>query len=379
MTTRDIWSRTSERRVPLDLALVVLYLAAVTAFLIGSPNGVASPLQVVLGAPLVLFLPGYALLTVLYPGRCRDSTLAVTRDEHSTVLDRDGLTWGERAAVSFAASLALVPLLAILFAVARVPLNPVPIILGLGAVTLLGTVVGALRRLQLPPSERLMLPTRRWGEELRRATVEAPSRRDAVLNTVLLVAILAALTGLVYGLAAPPAGVGYTEATLLTSQGGELVAGNYTTEYTADESASLVLMVENQEGGPRTYTVVVALERVRGSGENFRVVERDVLTRLTMDVAAGEIVRKRHTIRPSLRGENLRLSYYLFVGDGPTTLADSVPKHHLYLWIDVGQQNVGQASIEAERIEREGSEREHAGKNRGKSAALRSPRFRGAV
>ncbi|QLG64317.1 DUF1616 domain-containing protein [Halorarum salinum] len=335
MTTREARLGTARRAVPLDALLAVVYAVGIAALVYVSPVWFAGPVRVAVALPLVLFLPGYAILAVLYPGRWRDPDAATAREVGP--LGHEGLTWGERAAVSFAASLALVPLLAVLLSVARVPLDPGPIAISLAAVTAIGGVVGALRRLQLPADQRLGLPVARWGEELHGATVGAPTYREALLNVLLLLAVVAALTGLAYGLVAPPSGAGYTEVALLTDGGEELVAGNYTTEFAAGESAPLVLTVENREGDRRAYTAIVSLERVRGSGDEFAVVERAELTRLSMEVDDGVTAREPHTIEPSLRGDDLRLSYYVYEGDAPSDPSEDVPKEHLYLWIDVGQ------------------------------------------
>ncbi|WP_313696271.1 DUF1616 domain-containing protein [Halorarum halobium] len=344
MTTHSA-TEAATRRFPADVPLVVLYAAAVTGLVISGPSLFAGPLRVVVSLPLLVFLPGYAILAVLYPGRPTDASTGGAVNDRSALLDREGLPWGERAAVSFAASLALLPLLAVLLAVARVPMEPVPITVSLATVTVLGSVVGALRRLQLPVEGRLRLPVHRWASELGRGTVGAPSRRDALVNTVLLVAVVAALSGLAYGLAAPPTdGGGYTDYALVTDQGDRLVASNFTTEFDGGESASMVLTVENQEGVPQRYTAVVTLERVRGSGGNFSVVERQELTRLSTTVGDNETAREPHTIQPTMLGEDLRLSYYLYAGDAPDVVSDAPADEHLYLWVDVGRGAAGNES-----------------------------------
>ncbi|QLG29795.1 DUF1616 domain-containing protein (plasmid) [Halorarum halophilum] len=341
MTTLEGRARAEGRTIPLDVPLVVLYTVAIVTLVLSRPGGIVGELRALLVLPLLLFLPGYSLLAVLYPGRWRATG---TTSERATALNREGISWGERAAISFAASLALIPLLAVLLSIARVPLDPVPITLCLAAVTVLGSVVGVLRRLQLPPGERLQLPVRRTGESLYDAIVAAPTRRGALLNAVLLVAVVAALTGLAYGLVAPPEGGGHTEAALLTEDGEDLVAANYTTEFAQGESAPLVLTVENEEDVERTYTAVVALERVRGSGDNFSVVERQELNRFSMTAPPGTTARHPHTVTPSMRGEDLRLSYYVYTGDAPADSSDAVPEQHLYLWIDVGQGNATESA-----------------------------------
>ena len=341
MTTWEGRARSDGRTIPVDAPLVVLYTVAVVTLVLSRPSGIVGELRALIALPLLLFLPGYALLAVLYPGRWRATG---TASERATALNREGISWGERAAFSFAASLALIPLLAVLLSIARVPLDPVPITLSLAAVTVLGIVVGVLRRLQLPPGQRLRIPVRKAGEALRESTVAAPTRGGALLNVVLLVAVIAALTGLAYGLVAPPDGGGHTEAALLTEDGEDLVAANYTTEFAQGESAPLVLTVENEEGVERTYSAVVALERVRGSGGNFSVVERQELNRFSMTAPPGTTARHPHTVTPSMRGDDLRLSYYIYTGDAPADSSGGVPEQHLYLWIDVGQGNGNESS-----------------------------------
>jgi len=76
---------------PKDLALVILFTLLCIPFVLIPPLN-ETPVRIILGLHLVLFLPGYALIAALFPRKG----------------DLDGI---ERIALSFGLSIAVVPLL----------------------------------------------------------------------------------------------------------------------------------------------------------------------------------------------------------------------------------------------------------------------------
>ena len=79
----------------LDLILVVFLTSLCILFVLIPPLD-ETPVRIILGLPLVLFLPGYSLIAVLFPRKG----------------DLDAI---ERIALSFGLSIALVPLLGLAF------------------------------------------------------------------------------------------------------------------------------------------------------------------------------------------------------------------------------------------------------------------------
>ncbi len=75
----------------LDLALVILFTLLCIPFVLIPPLN-ETPVRILFGLPVVLFLPGYSLITALFPGKD----------------DLDGI---ERIALSFGLSIAITPLL----------------------------------------------------------------------------------------------------------------------------------------------------------------------------------------------------------------------------------------------------------------------------
>jgi uncharacterized membrane protein len=324
------------------LVVVVATLAVGAAVLLGRLDG---PARLLLSVPLLFFLPGYALLTVLFPGR-----RALEGDDRgrppTTVLGSRSVGWRERVALSFASSLALLPLLGVLLSLLRAPLAVGPLVGAVASFTVLTAGLGVLRRLQLPPDRRFAVPTDRWLAELRGGTVDAPSWADAALNLVLVVVVVAALAGLAYGVTSPQRSEQYTEAALLTDEGDSLVAGNYTTTVSEGQPMSTTLTVENHEGSDRRYSLVVVLERVRTTDGGPTVLERRELARESVGVADGETATLSPTVRPSLLGEDLRLSYYLYAGDAPDSASAATADRHLFLWVDVTPTGGGDAGTD---------------------------------
>jgi uncharacterized membrane protein len=94
-----------------------------------------------------------------------------------------------------------------------------------------------------------------------------------MLNTVFAIALVVAVSSVGYAIVEREAGARYTELYLLTeTEGGELVANNYPTEYVRGESRSIVVGIRNHEREQVRYTTVVELQRVADQ----RVVKRYV-------------------------------------------------------------------------------------------------------
>lgn len=313
-------------------------VVVVLAYALVAEGGVASgvftgPLRVLLALPLLFFLPGYALVSALFPARSQ------TEDETgmslSTALRQPGLEWVERGALSLGASLVVLPLVGVALPLLGVPYETTPVVSALVLVTGVGMLVGAVRRLRLPESERVVIPVARWYGELRASTVDADSSTDAALNVALAVAVVVSMAALGVGLAAPQDGETFTEVAVLTEQGGELVASGYPSSVTAGEPTSFTLTVENREGEAIDYTSVVVLERVRTSDGSVTVLERSELERVAMSVANGETGQQQVTVRPDLLGEDLRLRVLVYEGEPPAELSAATADNYLTLWLDV--------------------------------------------
>lgn len=319
LTARGPWVS----RLPVDLAVAAAYAVVAALAVPGTPT----PLRVVIGLPLVSFVPGYVLLAVLFPRRADPG-------------------WGARLALSLVASLAVVSLLAVAVAAVADGIGVDAVLGSLAGFVLVGAVLGGVRRLRVPAEQRLGLPVRR-AAALRDAVLDA-NRVDAVVTLALVVAVLVGGSALAFGLAAPDRGASYTEFALLAeNESGDLVAGGYPTSFVAGESRAVTAAVTNHEGTAVEYTVVVEVQRVRPTGgDDLRgddsdadpvdVVEQRELVRRSETVAAGDAWRETIDVAPALTGDDLRLAYYLYRGDAPADADSGTAYRRLHLRIVVG-------------------------------------------
>ncbi|MGB2842094.1 MAG: DUF1616 domain-containing protein [Halobacteriota archaeon] len=103
---------------PKDLALVILLTLLCIPFVLIPPLN-ETPIRIILGLPLVLFLPGYSLITALFPRK-------------------DDLDAIERIALSFGLSIAITPLLglALNYTPFGIRLSPILIVLSVFSISL---------------------------------------------------------------------------------------------------------------------------------------------------------------------------------------------------------------------------------------------------
>lgn len=325
--------------VPVDGVLVLGFLVVADAVLLGLP-GAGIPLRAVFGFPLLFFLPGYALVAALFPGRRRSGTAA---GWHDAVTTRDGsrrgLDWPQRLALSFGTSVVLLPLVGLALPVVGLGYSVTGIVTVLTAVTFVCTVVGALHRTRLPSDERFGLPAGRWVTLVRSGVTAQRSVLDAGLNVVLALAVVVSVSTLGYAAVAPNHAESFTSVSLLTeTDDGELVAAGY--PETLDATGSdLVLRVENDEDQSVQYTVVTQLQRVDVQDTSVEVQERASVGRTSQRVAAGETWTHAHEVRPELNGEDLRLVYYVYRGDPPAEPTTDSAYRHVTLWVDAPVQS----------------------------------------
>jgi uncharacterized membrane protein len=202
--------------VPLDQDLwTVLLTTGAAGALVAAPGG---PARVAAALLLASFLPGYALLAALYPGRADLSAL-------------------ERVTLSVVASFALVIVVGLALSATPWGLGLVPVALSLVAVILGGTAAASLRRRRLAVGERI-----------------APAPR--MVYVVVAACLLLGAAGAGFGVAAlgarefPP-----TQFYLLGPSG--TLAG-YPTRATVGRPMGITVGIANREPRAETYRLVVS-------------------------------------------------------------------------------------------------------------------------
>lgn len=303
-------------------------------------NAVGGISRLVAVAPLLVVLPGYALLSLLYPGGARRRVDHERRSLGGLGLRSGGLAWRERLLLSFGLSVALLPLFGFVVAAAGTGFSTLAALAVPSVFTVACLLLGTVRRHRLPAGHAYEVPVRSWLAELDAALFDAPDRREAVLNAVLVLVVAGALVGMSAAVVAPPSSEAYTSLSLLTtSPSGDYVESGYPSTVVAGEPQSLVAGVTNHEDERTDYTIVVELHRVSTEGGSTTVLERRSLARQQATVAPGETWYWSHNVSTQMLGDELRLTYMLYRGSPPESASTDSAYRTAYLWIAVTESS----------------------------------------
>jgi uncharacterized membrane protein len=318
--------RTSRPFIDLKLVAAAVVL---TVLAVSLPVVRDSSARVVIALGFVLFMPGYALIAVLFPEQ--------STSEESQRAD-SGIDYLERVVLSFGASIGVVALVG--FALNFTPwgIAFVPAIVSLSGITFGLIALAAVRRRRVAPSTRFTfsLPTL---NSIRNELLDPADRIDTVLNVVLVISLLVVASSVTFAVVGPMQGETFTELSVLTeTDSGTLTADNYPTNMTRGDSQSFVVMVTNQEAEQISYTLVVELQRVSVDNGDIYVQESTELQRFSRTLNDNETWRQPHHITRDMTGEHLRLQYLLYRGDAPTRQADDAYRT-VHLWLNVSTSN----------------------------------------
>ena len=223
-----------------------------------------SALRIILGIPFILFFPGYALVSALFPRR----------------KDLDGL---ERLALSLGLSLAVVPLVGLGLNYTPFGIRLYPVTLSLFLFMLGMTAVAQRRRAGLPFEERFRISF----------SIRVPSWGELTLgNRLLLVGCVLALIGVGIGapyLASGRHGESFTEFYVLGPRG---MMENYPIDLKLGETGTLILGIKNHEYERVAYDVALIFD-----GEPLGEIRG-------IELAHGESWEGGLTFTPPKAGEN---------------------------------------------------------------------------
>lgn len=319
---QKIFEGLEPENIPKDLVIVALWTVA-TILCIYLPVLDTSPLRVVFGLPMVLFIPGYALIAALFP-------------------EKDDLDGIERVALSFGLSIAVVPLIGLALNYTPWGIRLDPIVTSLSLFTFAMLAVAHWRRAGVPREKRFSVPFTEMAAEAKADLFpEKQSKMDRALSVILILAILAAIITTIYVIAVPKEGEHFTEFYIL-GPGGK--AADYPTSFAAGSNQSVIIGIGNHEYRDLTYTVEVLLtSQTFDTTTNTSILQdMGMLDRFTVTVPDNQTVEVPFPFTVNRTDMN-RLDFLLF---NETVPADSVwgqdrinaSYRNLHLWIDVRPQ-----------------------------------------
>jgi uncharacterized membrane protein len=192
----------------------------------------SSVVRIIIGVPVVLFFPGYALVLALFPRK-------------------EGLNGIERVGLGFGLSIGVVPLIGLVLNYAPWGIRLESMLYSITFFIFVMSIITWLRQRRLPKGERFSIQF-----TLGRPMLCRGGALDKVLSIVLVLAILGALATLGYVIARPKVGEKFTEFYVLGPGGG---AQNYPKELKLGEKGTVIVGVINHEYETVTYRVEVRI------------------------------------------------------------------------------------------------------------------------
>ncbi len=248
----------------MDLYIVIGYTALVSAVL-----GVLSVgnLPAIL---LVLFVPGYVLVAVLFPGSVRSG--------------ESEISWIERISLSFSLSVAVVPLLSLLLNFTPWGIRLTPIVATITLFTVGVGYVAYWRRMRLPPDKRLSLDV-----DLALPNLKEYSPFEKVVAIALSASIVVAIGVLAYVVLLPRPVEKFTQFYVLGPGGN---AFGYPTTLNVSQPGTVLLGIVNHESTSVNYTVridVIGMQVVYNATSGFNeTVEVNRTTWSTLNVTLAD-------------------------------------------------------------------------------------------
>ena len=279
--------------LPSDL-LIILIWNILTVIFIFTPFLSETIFRTILGIPMVLFLPGYALIAALFPKKD----------------DLDGI---ERIALSFGLSIAVVPLLGLLLNFSF-GIRLIPILVTLCIYTTILIFTAAYRRDKLPSDERFTVPFHRFYEIIEEEFNTPKSKTDRILTVILILSIALAIGMLYFVITTPKIGERFTEFYILGPEG---KAENYPTILRNNSPSDILVGVVNHEYVNVNYTVRIALDK-------------EILTDTWFSSGHNQTWEKNLTFVPDKEGTDMKLEFLLYKEDNFTA-----PYRDLHLWVNV--------------------------------------------
>jgi len=276
----------------LDNRVLLILVCCLTLFLFPVAAFSAGPLRIALSFICLLFFPGYALISALFP---KQGTLSLV----------------ERSVLSVGLSIAIVPLigLALNYTPWGIRLNP--ILTAVASFIFAAALAGIIRQQLMPEGQRFSI-TLDW----RWSAIREMNRASKILAMLVFTALFALAGLVVYSAVRLPPGPQPSEFYILNAEG---KADNYPRQVKPGSPVNLMVTVINNEAVPVEYRVKIVC-----AGVTLKEVPAGKL-------APGERWAEQVSFALQSAGQNQKVDFQLYK-DGA---AEPYFKEPLYLYIDV--------------------------------------------
>ena len=212
----------------LDNRIILAAIAVLTVALIPLALFTSGPVRIIVSFLCLLFCPGYALLSALFPKRGDIGII-------------------ERIALSFGVSIAALPIIGLFLNFTPWGIKVMPVLISVAAFTLMAAAIGFIREQALPVERRLQMSTAPYREGWQRMTLT-----KKIIGVAVLLAVLGGAGSLIYFEIALPEKPAPTEFYILNAEG---KAENYPRQVKAGDNVTITAVVINHESQPTAYSI----------------------------------------------------------------------------------------------------------------------------
>lgn len=267
----------------LDLVVTVILSLLSNIFSVLSPFK-ETPIRIFLGLVSVLLLPGYSLVSVLFP--------------------RSDLDAIERIALSFGLSIAVVPLLGFALIYTPFGIRQVPISIILSTFTISFCIIAWVRRIRLPKQQRFRVSF------TAKDFIAGRTMIDKILSVILITSVISACA-MFYVMLKPKNTENLTAFYILGPNG---KASDYPTNLKLGEEAEVIIGIVNHEYENLTYKLEIRFNGIIIHEEYVSLVKNK--TWETPFTFVGTSI-----------GEDQKLEFLLYKGEEVYRT--------LHLWVDI--------------------------------------------
>jgi uncharacterized membrane protein len=274
----------SHRSVLITIILFTFITAAVVLLTTGLP-------RIVLGSLLVLIIPGYTLLSVLFPGK-------------------DKLNYFERFILCFGLSFALIAFTGVIFSFTPWGIRVIPIIITLVAFTFITAIMGLYRQRRIPEAERITLTI------FPSSFHSTGTMRNNIWLYILIALLIVFIGWVTFTVATSTKDDIYTEFYILNSRG---EAQDYPRQLTLGEPVNFIVGIINHENEAMNYQVKITVDST---------FVDEVTTGIILHLDKWE---SAISFTPESCGNNQKVEIWLYLN----SQTEPYQKESLYFFIDV--------------------------------------------
>ncbi|MFP9192479.1 DUF1616 domain-containing protein [Natrialbaceae archaeon A-CW1-1] len=347
LTTRTQNTVDAVFRYPSDLAIVSLTAVVAYWLVITLPSG--SNIRLVAALAFVAFLPGYALVSVLFPVAARARAVG---SQSMSENRPGGIDVVERVALGLGLSIAIVPMIVLVLPLTEWGLEIGSVVGALALVTLVLAQLGVIRRLRVPESDRFSVSLTAFRNRLSHAVGTGTTRASAV---VLAITVIAAIGMLLYAFAAPMAAGGFTQLGIYTAHDDDELVADMPSTVAPGSEIPITFQIHNNEGQEMEYTLVMQEQVVEDGEVVERITHREV-TVISRSTDAGQITAERTVTPVSEDGETVRIAVMLFEDDAPATPSMEDAMEYTYFWVTIETPPDAPGSADSDSTDEPGEE-----------------------